>query len=190
MDHIEKISVSIVVVQLLQLLSNGLHDTVSNSNSVVVEACLPRCCMETAVVRLFISRSLPSNGSIRHSIKKEDPVSSWLRTEFSEGAWTSRSCSCPFSGGTEQRYPLPSPFYMQIFPEIETHNVTSIDLRLFVALSSTNSTFSSVRFYTEKYLLSYRDLDFSFGQDEDVCKWNCSEILSPFLPFSFFPYSS
>jgi hypothetical protein len=44
MDHIENIFVSSVVVQLLQVASNGLHNTVSNSNSIVVEACLQRRC--------------------------------------------------------------------------------------------------------------------------------------------------
>jgi hypothetical protein len=53
MDHIENISISIVVVQLLQLPSNMLHNTISNSNFIVVEAFLPRCCIAMAVVLLF-----------------------------------------------------------------------------------------------------------------------------------------
>jgi hypothetical protein len=69
MNCIENTPISIVVVQLLQLPSSGLHNTVSNSNSIVVEACLPRRCIETAVVSLFVSRSLPGNGSILHSMK-------------------------------------------------------------------------------------------------------------------------
>jgi hypothetical protein len=60
-------TVSIVVAQLLQLPNKGFHNTVSNSNSIVVEACLPGCCIAPAGVSLF-SRSLPSNGSIRHNI--------------------------------------------------------------------------------------------------------------------------
>jgi hypothetical protein len=64
--HMENTSVSIVVVQLLQLPSNRLHNTVPNSNSIVVEACSPRCCIATAVISSSISRSLPSNRS--HSL--------------------------------------------------------------------------------------------------------------------------
>jgi hypothetical protein len=59
---------SIVAVQLLQLPNSGLYNTVSNSNSIVVEACLPRRGIATAVVLMFVSRSLPSNGSIRHTM--------------------------------------------------------------------------------------------------------------------------
>jgi hypothetical protein len=59
---------SVVVTQLLQLHSNGLHNTVSNSNSVVVEACLQLHCIATALVSSFVSRIFPNNGSIRHSI--------------------------------------------------------------------------------------------------------------------------
>jgi hypothetical protein len=59
--------VSIVVVQLLQLPNNGLHNTVFNSSSIVVEACLSRCCIATAFVSLFVSMSLPGNGYIRHN---------------------------------------------------------------------------------------------------------------------------
>jgi hypothetical protein len=54
---------SIVVVQLLQLPSKGLRNTVSNSNSTVVEACLPRRCVAIGCC-LVVWRSLPSNGSI------------------------------------------------------------------------------------------------------------------------------
>jgi hypothetical protein len=60
-------SVSIVVVQLLQLPCNRLHNTVYNSNSIVVVACLPHRVIATVVVS-FVSRCLPSNGSIRHNI--------------------------------------------------------------------------------------------------------------------------
>jgi hypothetical protein len=42
---------------------------VSNSNSIVVEACLPRHYIATAVFSLFVSTSLPSNWSMRHNIK-------------------------------------------------------------------------------------------------------------------------
>jgi hypothetical protein len=45
-----------------------VENTVSNSNSIVVEACLPRRCLTTAVVWLFVSRSLPNNASILHII--------------------------------------------------------------------------------------------------------------------------
>jgi hypothetical protein len=65
--------VSIVVVKLLQLLINGLNNTVSNSNSIVVEACLRRCCIATAVFSLCVSKSLPSNGSTYHSINHQFP---------------------------------------------------------------------------------------------------------------------
>jgi hypothetical protein len=58
MDPIGNTSVSIVVVQLLQLPSNRLDNTVYNRNSIVVEAYLP----------LFVQRSLPSNGYIHHNI--------------------------------------------------------------------------------------------------------------------------
>jgi hypothetical protein len=67
-DHIGNTPFSIVVVQLLQLPGNGLHNTVSISNPIVVEACLLCRCITTAVVSSFVSRSLPSNGSIRHNI--------------------------------------------------------------------------------------------------------------------------
>jgi hypothetical protein len=60
MDHIENTPIYIAVVQLLHLYSNGLHNTISNSNSTVVGMCLPRCCTAMAVVSLFVSRSLPS----------------------------------------------------------------------------------------------------------------------------------
>jgi hypothetical protein len=59
----------ILLVQLLQFSSNELHNVVSNSNSIVVVACLPRCCIATAVVSLFVSRSSPINGSTRHNMK-------------------------------------------------------------------------------------------------------------------------
>jgi hypothetical protein len=65
--HTENTPVSIAVVQLLQLPSNRLHNTVSNSNSIIVEACLPCRYTATAVVS-FVLRSLPSNGSIYHNI--------------------------------------------------------------------------------------------------------------------------
>jgi hypothetical protein len=55
------------LIQLLQLSSNWLHNTVSHSDSVDVEACLPRRWLATAGVS-FVSRSLPSNGSICHCI--------------------------------------------------------------------------------------------------------------------------
>jgi hypothetical protein len=54
MDHTENTPVSIVVVKLLQLPSKGLHDTVSNSNAIVSELCLLRCCIVVAVVSLFV----------------------------------------------------------------------------------------------------------------------------------------
>jgi hypothetical protein len=38
----------------LQLPSNDLHNTVSNSNVIVVMACLPRHFIVTTVVSLFI----------------------------------------------------------------------------------------------------------------------------------------
>jgi hypothetical protein len=50
MDRVENIRFSIVVVELWQLPSNGLQNTISNSNSIVVEVCIPRCCIATAVV--------------------------------------------------------------------------------------------------------------------------------------------
>jgi hypothetical protein len=52
------------VVLLLQLPSNGLYNTVSKSDSIVADVCLPRRCISTVVIS-FVSRSLPSNGSIR-----------------------------------------------------------------------------------------------------------------------------
>jgi hypothetical protein len=61
MDHIENIPLSIVVVQLLQLPSSRLHNTVFNDNSIVVEACLPRY-----YIAPFVSRSLLSGWSICH----------------------------------------------------------------------------------------------------------------------------
>jgi hypothetical protein len=70
-DHIENTLVSSAVVQLLKLNNNGLHNTVSNCNSILVQACLPLRCIAMAVVSLFVSRSLPSNGSIRNSTKKK-----------------------------------------------------------------------------------------------------------------------
>jgi hypothetical protein len=60
--------------QLLQLPSlellcaDRVENTVSKSNSTVVEACLPRRCIATAVVSLFVSSSLRSKGSGRHSM--------------------------------------------------------------------------------------------------------------------------
>jgi hypothetical protein len=39
MDHTENTPISIVVVQLLQLPSSELQNTISKSNSIVVEAC-------------------------------------------------------------------------------------------------------------------------------------------------------
>jgi hypothetical protein len=57
MDHTENTPVSIVAVQPLQLPGKGLRNIVSNSNSIVVEACLPRRCLATAVVS-FVPRSL------------------------------------------------------------------------------------------------------------------------------------
>jgi hypothetical protein len=62
----ENIPVSIVVVKLLQLPSNGLHNIVSDSNFIVVDACLPRSCIATAVVS-SVPRSSPSNGSMRYN---------------------------------------------------------------------------------------------------------------------------
>jgi hypothetical protein len=44
-----------------------VENTVSNSSSIVVEVCLLRCYIATAVVS-FVSWSLPSNGSIRNNI--------------------------------------------------------------------------------------------------------------------------
>jgi hypothetical protein len=73
-DHVEKHPVCIVVVQLLRMLSNGLHHAVSNSNSIVVEACSARCCITTSVVSLFVSKCLLSNWSIRHSMNAVDDV--------------------------------------------------------------------------------------------------------------------
>jgi hypothetical protein len=68
MCHIENTPGSIVVVRLLQLLSNGFYNPVFNSNSIVVYACLPRRFITAAVVSLLVSRSLPSNRSICHNI--------------------------------------------------------------------------------------------------------------------------
>jgi hypothetical protein len=50
MEHIEDTLISIAIVQLLQLPSNGLHNAVSSSNSIVVEVCLLRHFIATAVV--------------------------------------------------------------------------------------------------------------------------------------------
>jgi hypothetical protein len=61
--HRPPLPISIVIVQLLQLPSNGLHNIISNGISVVVEACLLSCFIATAVVSLFVSRSLPINKS-------------------------------------------------------------------------------------------------------------------------------
>jgi hypothetical protein len=44
--------------------TGNIEDTVSNSSSVVVEACSPRRCITTAVVSLLVSKPLPSNWSI------------------------------------------------------------------------------------------------------------------------------
>jgi hypothetical protein len=55
------------LVQLLQLPSNALHNTISNSNFIVLEACLPRRCLATAVASLF-RRSFPSNDIVCHSL--------------------------------------------------------------------------------------------------------------------------
>lgn len=38
------------------------------SKSIVVETCLPRRCIVTPIVSLFVSMSLPGNGSIYHNI--------------------------------------------------------------------------------------------------------------------------
>jgi hypothetical protein len=59
-DRTENTTVSTVVVQVSQLLSKGLHNTVSNSNSIALEA-------------LFVSRTSPSNGYIRHNINHQFP---------------------------------------------------------------------------------------------------------------------
>jgi hypothetical protein len=67
-DHIEINPVSIVVIQLLQLPSNGLQNNVSNSNPIFVKECLLSRCVATALVSMCVTRSLSSNGSIRHSI--------------------------------------------------------------------------------------------------------------------------
>jgi hypothetical protein len=56
-DHIENTPVSIVVVQLLQLPSNGLHNTVSNSNSSVAEACLSRRCLATGLYATLLTNN-------------------------------------------------------------------------------------------------------------------------------------
>jgi hypothetical protein len=42
--------------------------TVSAAVTIVVEACLLRRCTATAAAPLFASSSLPSNGSLRHSM--------------------------------------------------------------------------------------------------------------------------
>jgi hypothetical protein len=55
------------MVQLFQLPSNGLHNTVSYNNSIL-EACLPRRCIAAAIDSLFVSRSFSSNGSVRHNM--------------------------------------------------------------------------------------------------------------------------
>jgi hypothetical protein len=52
---------------LLPLCTDRVENVVSNSNYVVVEVCLRRRCIAVAVVS-FVSRSLPINGFIRHSI--------------------------------------------------------------------------------------------------------------------------
>jgi hypothetical protein len=46
-----------------------VENTISNSNSIVVEVCLLCHCIATAVVSLPVSRSLPSNGSICHTVR-------------------------------------------------------------------------------------------------------------------------
>jgi hypothetical protein len=52
----------------MQLPSNGLHNTVSSSNFIVVEACLPRRYLVMTTIPLFASKSLPSNCSVLHNI--------------------------------------------------------------------------------------------------------------------------
>jgi hypothetical protein len=67
------------------LLDTGrIENTVPNSNSIVVEACLPRRSIETAVASFFVSMSLPSNGSIRHnkSSVQLNPVLNYLHTKL------------------------------------------------------------------------------------------------------------
>jgi hypothetical protein len=61
MNHIENAFLSMFVIQPLQLPSNGSYNTVSNSNTTIVEACLPRCCIATGVVSLSVSRCMPGN---------------------------------------------------------------------------------------------------------------------------------
>jgi hypothetical protein len=56
--------------QQLLLETDHAENTVSKSKSTVAEACLPRRCIATAIVSLSVSRSLPSNGSIRHTMNK------------------------------------------------------------------------------------------------------------------------
>jgi hypothetical protein len=53
------------LTSLEPLCTDRIENTVSKSNFIVIDACLPRCCKATAVVSLFVSRSLPSNGSVR-----------------------------------------------------------------------------------------------------------------------------
>jgi hypothetical protein len=47
-----------------------IENTVSNRSCIVVEACSLCRYIATAVVSLFVSRSLPSSGSICHNIKE------------------------------------------------------------------------------------------------------------------------
>jgi hypothetical protein len=67
--HTENTIVYINVAHMLELPSNGLYDTVSSSNSIVVVTCLLRRCMATAVVKMFVLTPLPSNGSVLHNIE-------------------------------------------------------------------------------------------------------------------------
>jgi hypothetical protein len=53
---------------LQPLCMDQVENTVCNSNSIAVEACLPCHYIATAVVSLFVSRSLRSSGSICHSM--------------------------------------------------------------------------------------------------------------------------
>jgi hypothetical protein len=53
---------SVIFLGSESLYTDRVENTVSNSNCIVVEACLPYHCTATAIVSLFVSRSLPSNG--------------------------------------------------------------------------------------------------------------------------------
>jgi hypothetical protein len=58
----ENIAVSIVVIRLLQLPSNGLHNAVSNSIAVVVEAwLLCRCMAMVLALHLFLDLCLATD---------------------------------------------------------------------------------------------------------------------------------